>query len=211
MPKTKGTINLDRNLIDTDLWDAPAEYLKVWLCILMRVAYMPTGGLAAGQWVFRWEANRIPRITHDQWKRAIALLRSRGAITLKPVRQGVLITVRNWAKYQCHAAEKQLPLWFPAFASAWADRSGGNLHPKACKDLAQLVEEHGDQAVLANWKNYLAAVEPRFLSAQKFAETFGSWAHAQKETHGRTKRTRQNLAGHAGTTDYSAFDRPQDE
>jgi len=43
------------------------------------------------------------------------------------------------------------------------------------KSLKSLHDTHGEQIVLSRWKYYLAKTEAKFVSAPRFAQTFGDW------------------------------------
>jgi len=68
------------------------------------------------------------------------------------------------------------PNWLAPFWDAWRAQYGGD--PTAgvlAKALDPLKAEHGADAVLANWRQYLAKTPAQYASAQKFAQTYGSW------------------------------------
>lgn len=67
--------------------------------------------------------------------------------------------------------------WLAPYAEALHKRTGGAVAwGRLGKALKPLVEQHGDAEVLLSWRRYLVDTDAKFLSAEKFAQTYGVWS-----------------------------------
>lgn len=195
----KGYVRLWRKLLTSPVWGMPAVYTKVWLYILMTV---PHSGPSRGARVFRYHAEGLGDISHDQWKRALAQLQAIDSIDVQQVRHGCLIRIKNWDIYQGRRAQES------GMVATWEAHVRGTLSANSKVELLRIADQHGELVARAHLANYLAATKPRYCSINRFAETFGTWEkpHTEKEekqSHDGRPRQRGKLHGHTGDSDYS--------
>ena len=70
------------------------------------------------------------------------------------------------------------PHWVREAAHDWSEISQGiPSYAKLGRQLKPLVDARGWGEVRPAWRRFLKSVEPRFLSAPRFVETFGAWTH----------------------------------
>ena len=68
--------------------------------------------------------------------------------------------------------------WVREAAQDWSEVTQGiPKHAKLGSQLKPIVDARGWNEVRPAWQRYLKSVEPRFLSAPRFVETFGAWTH----------------------------------
>lgn len=68
--------------------------------------------------------------------------------------------------------------WVREAAYDWSQVTQGvPAYAKLGARLKPIVEKHTWPVVRPAWQRYLKSVEPRFLSAARFTETFGAWTH----------------------------------
>lgn len=117
----EGWISLHRKLIESEIWEKPPLYIKVWVYLLLSAQHTQYKGLQPGQLVTsipeiieacKWRVGaRIERPSRDQIYQIIEWLRKRsdggnesnaGAtmITTTKATQKMLITISNYAVYQ---------------------------------------------------------------------------------------------------------------
>lgn len=96
----QGWIAIHRQLQDSDIWNKPHEWLKIWMFILLNVSYEDKR-FKKGTYFFRyhWIADRTGT-TYDQVRRCIDYLKVSHSIATQKATQGIIITVLNFAKYQ---------------------------------------------------------------------------------------------------------------
>lgn len=98
-----GCILLARKTMENELWNKPAEWLKIWLYILIKVNYKDTKTLKRGQGFFNFSnAAELLRggITINSIEHCIKWLKSAEQIATQKAARGVVITVLNYALYQ---------------------------------------------------------------------------------------------------------------
>jgi hypothetical protein len=69
------------------------------------------------------------------------------------------------------------PTWLTPYIEAWVARYGGQ--PPIgilSRNLRPLEKQHPPIEILARWNYYLGQTDPQFVSAPKFAQTYGQWA-----------------------------------
>lgn len=72
---------------------------------------------------------------------------------------------------------KGVDTWLTAFGLAWSARTKGTVpYGPLATALRPLVDEHGEGRVLLAWRRYLASENMRYVSAPKFATTYGVWS-----------------------------------
>jgi hypothetical protein len=202
--RERGAIWLHRAIRQSAIWNAPPEYLKVWLHILLTV---PFSGDRIGERAFFSSREDCPDVSPDQWSRAIAWLREKKSISTTKIRHGVLIKVVNYAQYQMLNGAKQTSLPTAPLSAIWQQATGGKLSGRSLAGLERLLTSHGAEKVTTALTNYLAATESRFASIARLEETFGTWlAEPKPKTSPGPARGRSALTGHKGGTDYDAID-----
>lgn len=197
-----GAIWLHRALRSSAIWSAPPEYLKVWIHILLTVPY---AGDNAGTKAYFAAREDCPGVSRDQWKRAISWLRDQGSISITRIRQGVLVKVCHFSRYQRTEGQKQGTLPTAPLMAMWQKATGGPMSGRNTTILERLLSKHGATSVSTALEHYLAATEPRYASIARLEETFGIWL-APPTPKQPQPRGRSALSGHKGTTDYGAID-----
>lgn len=76
--------------------------------------------------------------------------------------------------------QDQLATLVGVWEARMGEGSGAALYGRIGKALGPLVVANGFDRVLAAWRAYLAATEPKFLSPEFFASRFGQWAKGFK-------------------------------
>jgi hypothetical protein len=166
---------------------------------------VPYSGDQTGTRAYFYSREDCPGVSPDQWSRAVAWLRNKGSITTSKIRHGVLVKVAHFARYQ-QIQEPQQPTPTTAPLSAmWQKATGGSPSGRSLTTLEKLLAQHGLENVTRALERYLAATEPRYVSASRLAETFGTWLTEPKSKTQPT-RGRAALTGHKGSTDYGAID-----
>lgn len=197
-----GAIWLHRAIRSSAIWSAPPEYLKVWIHILLTVPYV---GEDAGRRAYFAAREYCPGVTHDQWKRAIAWLRDQGSISISRIRQGVIIKVCHFSRYQHTEGPKQTTLSTAPLMAMWQKKTGGPMSGRNTMILERLLSKYGAAEVSKSLEHYLAATEARYASIARLEETFGTWL-ASPTPKQSPSRGRATLSGHKGSTDYGAID-----
>ena len=97
-----GFIILSRRLLDDDIMDKPASWLKLWIYILLNVNWKTTKRLKRGQGFFHYDPNakHLNEITRNVWQKAHNWMEVSGKIERKKAQRGVYITVLNYDRYQ---------------------------------------------------------------------------------------------------------------
>ena len=74
-------------------------------------------------------------------------------------------------------AKKGKDTWLTPFNAPWRKLFSTDMHfGQAARELKPLVNEHGQEQVLAAWGAYLREQEPQFISLPRFGEKYGMWA-----------------------------------
>ena len=107
MGRYKGWLKLDRSLFYDDLWtsDCPASYKVLWINLLIMANHTDSGiygrRVKRGQlWTSQRKLAELCHISSKDIRRVLNLFIEDGKIYADFQRQGVLITIRNYAKYQ---------------------------------------------------------------------------------------------------------------
>lgn len=101
-----GYILLARNIIESQIWQKPAEYLKVWIYILTLVSYKKTKKNDLGEYVFNFKQAKIPGVTTYQiyeflrWAKTLNSTDSTTQITTQKTTRGTRLKVTKYAYYQ---------------------------------------------------------------------------------------------------------------
>ena len=106
-----GYILLAKKIIDSEIWQKPAEYLKIWIYILNKVEFADYNKkLPRGTGYFNFSQEKIPHVTLTQiyeFLRWAKTLNSRDCptqkttmITTQKTTRGVYIKVNNYNTYQ---------------------------------------------------------------------------------------------------------------
>ena len=101
-----GWIKLHRKILDSDifLWK-PAEWLKIWLYILLKVNH-DDGNLPRGTGYFRTPWKNIvdekseSKITKWQWHHCIQFLKNNNMIATQKTTRGSIVRVLHYSIYQ---------------------------------------------------------------------------------------------------------------
>lgn len=107
-----GWLKLHRQIITSDIWTGkPAEYLKIWIYILLTVNHEDTKQFKKGSNFFRWSRDKVdlPEITEHQWHHCITWLKQARQIATQKTTRGNVITVLNYSKYQSQEESKATP------------------------------------------------------------------------------------------------------
>ena len=113
-----GYILLARNIIESQIWLKPPEYLKIWIYILFQVNFHNTKNLPRGTGFFNFRQEKIPGVTLNQvyeflrWAKTLHPTDLTTQITTQKTTRGMILKVNNYGKYQnsknyCHQHEKQ--------------------------------------------------------------------------------------------------------
>ena len=113
-----GYILLARNIIESQIWLKPPEYLKIWIYILFQVNFNNTKNFPRGTGFFNFRQEKIPGVTLNQvyeflrWAKTLNPTDLTTQITTQKTTRGVILKVNNYNKYQnsnnyCYQYEKQ--------------------------------------------------------------------------------------------------------
>lgn len=100
MLENKGWITIHRKLKDSDIWEKPPEWLKIWIYLLLNVSYEDKK-YPRGTYYFRYEwIAKDCNVTYPQVRHCIDWLKKASQIVTRKVTHGIVISVLNYAKYQ---------------------------------------------------------------------------------------------------------------
>lgn len=113
-----GYIILARRLIESEIWQKPPAYLKIWVYILFQVNYKNTKNYPRGSGLFNFKQERIPGVTLNQvyeflrWAKTLNPRDLTTQITTQKTTRGIVIKVNNYNRYQdlnnyCHQDRNQ--------------------------------------------------------------------------------------------------------
>ena len=100
-----GYILLARNIIESQIWQKPAEYLKIWIYILCRVHWKQSKKTKIGENFFNFSKEKIPGVTRFQmyeflrWAKTLSSTDSTTQITTEKTTRGTRLKVTKYAKY----------------------------------------------------------------------------------------------------------------
>lgn len=98
-----GYIYLARHILDSDIFlGKPAEWLKIWIYILLKVQYCNGRRSPRGTGYFNWEAEKenLPGVTKWQWHNCIRFLKKERMVATQKTTRGSLIKVLQYRIYQ---------------------------------------------------------------------------------------------------------------
>ena len=101
-----GYILLARNIIESQIWQKPAEYLKIWIYILCRVQWKQSKKTKIGENFFNFSKEKIPGVTRFQmyeflrWAKTLNPTDSTTQITTEKTTRGTWLKVTKYAYYQ---------------------------------------------------------------------------------------------------------------
>lgn len=96
-----GFILLARKLETSEIWTRkPAEWLKIWLHLMLNVTFKTKGKYLRGTGYFAYQTNDIPGISKFTWHRCLHWLQREKSITCKRRGRGLLIIIELFDEYQ---------------------------------------------------------------------------------------------------------------
>ena len=101
-----GYILLSRNIIESQIWQKPPEYLKIWIYILSRVNWKKSKNNDIGEDLFNFRQEKIPGVKLTQvydFLRWAKIANSRDLttqITTQKTTRGIRLKVTKYAYYQ---------------------------------------------------------------------------------------------------------------
>lgn len=101
-----GYILLARNIIDSEIWQKPPAYLKIWVYILSKVCWKETRKNPVGQELFNFRQEKIPGVTLNQiyeflrWAKTLNPRDLTTQITTQKTTRGIYIKVTKYEYYQ---------------------------------------------------------------------------------------------------------------
>ncbi len=101
-----GYILLARNIINSEIWQKPPAYLKIWIYILALVSYKKSKKNDLGEYVFNFKQTKIPGVTTYQiyeflrWAKTVSSTDSTTQITTQKTTRGIRLKVTKYAYYQ---------------------------------------------------------------------------------------------------------------
>lgn len=101
-----GYILLARNIIDSEIWYKPPEYLKIWVYILSKVCWKETRKNPVGQELFNFRQEKIPGVTLNQiyeflrWAKTLNPRDLTTQITTQKTTRGIYLKVNKYEYYQ---------------------------------------------------------------------------------------------------------------
>lgn len=97
----KGCILLARQIQESEIWKKPAEWLKIWVYILLEVSHKKNNISERGEKLFNYKD--IAYLTKTKYftaENCVRWLKSTEQITTRKTTRGVYIKVLNYDKYQ---------------------------------------------------------------------------------------------------------------
>lgn len=101
-----GYILLARNIIESEIWEKPAAYLKVWIYILSKVNWKTSKKNPIGSEYFNFRQLKIPGVTQSQmyeflrWAKKLNPTDSTTQLTTEKTTRGTYLQVTKYAYYQ---------------------------------------------------------------------------------------------------------------
>lgn len=101
-----GYILLARNIIESEIWQKPAEYLKIWIYILCRVQWKQSKKTKIGENFFNFSKEEIPGVTRFQvyeflrWAKTLSPTDSTTQLTTEKTTRGTRLKVTKYTYYQ---------------------------------------------------------------------------------------------------------------
>lgn len=95
-----GCILLARKIQDSDIWDKPDNWLKIWIYILLNVSHSDKK-YPRGTYYFRFEwIAKDCHTTYNATRRCVEWLRHASQLATQKATHGIIITVLNYKEYQ---------------------------------------------------------------------------------------------------------------
>lgn len=101
-----GYILLARNIIESEIWQKPPAYLKIWIYILSKVNWKASKKNPIGSEYFNFRQLKIPGVTQSQlyeflrWAKKLNPTDSTTQITTEKTTRGTYLKVTKYAYYQ---------------------------------------------------------------------------------------------------------------
>lgn len=101
-----GFILLSRTIIESEIWQKPPAYLKIWIYILCRVNWRKSSKNEIGEDLFNFRQEKIPGVTLDQvynflkWAKTLSYRDLTTQITTQKTTRGIRLKVNKYAYYQ---------------------------------------------------------------------------------------------------------------
>lgn len=101
-----GYILLSRNIIESQIWQKPPEYLKIWIYILSRVNWKKSKNNDIGEDLFNFRQEKIPGVKLTQvydflrWAKTVNSRDLTTQITTQKTTRGTRLKVTKYAYYQ---------------------------------------------------------------------------------------------------------------
>lgn len=101
-----GYILLAKNIIESEIWQKPAAYLKIWIYILSKVNWKASKKNSIGGEYFNFRQLKIPGVTQYQlyeflrWAKTVNPTDSTTQITTEKTTRGTYLKVTKYAYYQ---------------------------------------------------------------------------------------------------------------
>jgi len=111
-----GWVAIDRNVLESPIWEKPAAWIKVWLWLKCTAAWRDTETYKAGQLHSTYNPTQLPGVSPKEYRRAIAWLEDSSLIKTQRERYGFLITILDTKPTQ---DDEQKPDSVDAEFKAW--------------------------------------------------------------------------------------------
>lgn len=111
-------INVHRKMLYSEIWHKPPWWIKVWMYLLLKAPYKPSGVYDAWEFYFTygWIADECG-VWYDTVRRCIEWLKNAKQINTQKTARGLRIRVLNYDKFQ---GSRQAPTQSPTQAGTHA-------------------------------------------------------------------------------------------
>lgn len=95
-----GYILLARQLLNSDIWRKPPEYLKIFIYILLSVNHKDTSLFLRGSNLFNFSHTKIKGVSQNQIYDFLKWARNSEVITTENLTRGMVVKVNNYERFQ---------------------------------------------------------------------------------------------------------------
>ena len=206
MRKNDGWFSLDRSVFESDIWEKPHYYFKIWVWIIGRANWktVTKGGKIYYRGQFKtsykeiieenyWMVGYRPeKLKKDQIYRVLDFLMKTGRIQKPKTTRGLWITIKNYERYQKKTGgedDNQI------HTNHTEKRQGKEKQSKQIKkdnDIECVSEEtHSETSLLKKEKKYLDSVRYKLLiesgmykeTAQKISSNAEFWEYKETDVN----------------------------
>lgn len=97
-----GCFHISRSLLQSEIWEKPPGWLKIWVFILSEARHQAKGRFKVGEFITTYkEISEQCGTTYSVVDNCLRFLKKKKAITTRKTTLGIVVFVLNYTKYQC--------------------------------------------------------------------------------------------------------------